>query len=482
MKRLALCLILLSLASPVLATCGGGGGGGVGGIPPRNPGFDMPRGMAGGETGFYPVPWKAALAGETAPAGVLVLYWFPTSAKDEKSSELQDSRPLTLAAGRCIALAIVRSDNTELREKYKVAGDASIAVLALAADGSEMARVQGKYGRPLGKDEVEKMVKDGIKRREKDVDDLFDAARAKSDHGDKDGAVALFTKVWEERCFAERPAKKAAKELKKLGKPVPEQEGLALPAPDLRPATEKAIVRALAKGLRAENDLRLSDALKGYDEARRLDPGDPVPLRYLGELYRHHIGDWVKAKETFRQVLAMRSDPLSRAVALHGLGKMTIHEGDFAKGLGLFEESLRAYPLALTYRNLAVYWSSEGDADKAYGYVQQALAIAPGDGYTQIFAATFFVKLGKPDEAAKVAREHESLLEASYNLAAIWAQLGERDKALALLKRHFYAYEQLEAVRRKEMQEARVDIVFASLKADPAFQELTALADGAGMQ
>jgi len=169
-------------------------------------------------------------------------------------------------------------------------------------------------------------------------------------------------------------------------------------------------------------------------------------------------------------------------VALHGLGKMTIHEGDFAKGLGLFEESLRAYPLALTYRNLAVYWSSEGNADKAYGYVRQALAIAPGDDYTQIFAATLFVKLGKPDEAAKVAREHESLLAASYNLAAIWAQLGERDKALALLKRHFYAYEQLEAVRRKEMQEARVDIVFASLKADPAFQDLTSLADGAGMK
>jgi tetratricopeptide (TPR) repeat protein len=148
----------------------------------------------------------------------------------------------------------------------------------------------------------------------------------------------------------------------------------------------------------------------------------------------------------------------------------------------MFEDSLRAYPLPLTYRNLAVYWSSEGDTAKAYGYVQKALAIAPEDEYTQIFAATFLVKLGKPEEAAKIASEHESLLAASYNLAAIWAQIGQRDKALALLKRHFYTYEQFEDVRRKEMQEARVDIVFASLKADPAFVELTALADGEGMK
>src|SRR6185369_9684384 len=332
MKKLLLCLALLLLATPVFATCGGSGGGGVGGIPPmpRHPSMDT-RGM-GAEQEFYRVPWKAVAAGEPAPAGVLVLYWFPTSPSDEKGSELQDSRPLTLAAAKCVALGVVRADNAELRGKYKVAANASVAVLVLGAD-------------------------------------------------------ALYTKVWEERCLAEKPAKKAAKELKKLGKPVPDQEGLALPEPNWSPATQKAVLAALAKGLAAENKLHLADAQKYYDEARRADPGDPVPLRYLGELYRHHIGDWGKAHETFQQILAMNADPLSRAVALHGLGKMTIHAGDFAKGLGMFEDSLRAYPLPLTYRNLAVYWSSEGKTDKAYGYVQNALAIAPEDEYTQIFAA-----------------------------------------------------------------------------------------------
>ena len=70
------------------------------------------------------------------------------------------------------------------------------------------------------------------------------------------------------------------------------------------------------------------------------------------------------------------------------------------------------------------------------------------------------------------------LLPASYNLAAIYAQNGQREKALAFLKRHFYQYERYQSVRAKEMMEARVDAVFDSLRADPAFIALTRAADG----
>jgi tetratricopeptide (TPR) repeat protein len=497
LRSLAFSLSLLLPAAPVLATCGGGGGGGVGGVP---------RGGGGGSfrlppenQGIYQVPWKVLLPGNPPPPGLLVLYWFPASPKEQRSSDLLDSRPLTLAAARCVGLAAVSGDHAELREKYKVAADVSTAVLVLAAppanavaaadsatpanptDATELARVQGgKEGQPVARGEVERMLKEGMKRQEKAAGEQLDAAEARADHGDKDGAVALYTQIWGQRCIAEGPAKKAAKALKKLGHPVPDERSQALPGPDPRPATTRAILLALAKGLRAEDELRIPDAQRSYEAAQKLDPADPVPLRYLGELYRHHVGDWARARATFERILAMPADPLSRAVALHGLGKMTIHEGDFAKGLGMFEQSVATYPLALTYRNLAVYWSSEGQADRAYGYVKQAMALDPEDEYNQIFAATFLVKLGRPEEAARVASAHESVLAASYNLAAIWAQLGERDKALALLKRHFYTYEKFAEVRQKEMQEARVDIVFESLKKDAAFVALTAEADGGG--
>jgi len=58
------------------------------------------------------------------------------------------------------------------------------------------------------------------------------------------------------------------------------------------------------------------------------------------------------------------------------------------------------------------------------------------------------------------------------------AQTGQREKALALLKRHFFEYERYESVRSKEMMEARVDAVFVTLKTDPAFVALTSGADG----
>jgi hypothetical protein len=85
---------------------------------------------------------------------------------------------------------------------------------------------------------------------------------------------------------------------------------------------------------------------------------------------------------------------------------------------------------------------------------------------------------GHGDEALKIARANVNLLPASYNLAAIYAQNGQREKALAFLKRHFYQYERYQAVRSKEMMEARVDAVFDSLRQDSAFLALTRDADG----
>ena len=159
---------------------------------------------------------------------------------------------------------------------------------------------------------------------------------------------------------------------------------------------------------------------------------------------------------------------------------MTIHNGEFLKGLHLMEESASVFPLALTYRNLAVYWHSEGDRVKADEYTKKALALDPDEPFNVVFAAAFLAGDSPLDAAKvlKVAQEHQDLMCASYNLAAIYAQLGQRERALALLKRHFFEYERYDSVRSKEMMEARVDAVFASIAHDPEFVSLTAGADG----
>jgi tetratricopeptide (TPR) repeat protein len=348
-----------------------------------------------------------------------------------------------------------------------------VAVLA-TPDGKPIAKAESSNGF-LKVEQVEKLLENEIKKRDEALKQKFEAAKEKAKSGDNNAAIPLYRAVLEEKCLFPKRAKDAQKELKKLG--VNDVGAIADP-PVFDRAESARIEEVMRRGLKAENDAKYPEAERLYSEARRMDPADPAPLRYLGELYRHQTGEWEKARQTFEQILAMQADPLSRAVALHGLGKMTIHEGEFKKGLALMEDSVRTFPIALAYRNLAVYWNSEGDAAKTDYYVHSALNLEPNDPFNLVFAAGFMAGTGHGEEALKIARKHEALLPASYNLAAVYAQVGQHEKAIALLKRHFFEYERYQAVRTKEMMEARVDAVFASIRNDPTFIAITSGADG----
>ena len=474
--RLVALLLGLSFTTPAFATCGGGGGGGLGGAASIGGGGNT-------EPTVYRVPWQVIGPGQAPPSEgtSLLLYWLPVSSQDALGSALQTSRALTLASSRCVAMVLVTPEHQALHKAFGATGE-PLAVLALP-DGREIGRVAAKNGK-LPSGEVEKLVDSTLAQREKEAKALLEGAE-KKEAADKDGAIADLQKVWAGRCLLPSQGKKAAKALKKLGVQV-DKAALESLGPDGLPdpgATGEAVVEAkLLEGLKAELAADYVAAEKLYREAANLDPADATPLRFLGELYRHHTGEWGKATATFRQLLAQPADPVSRAVAQHGLGKITIHGGNFPAGLALFEASIATYPLPITYRNLAVYWFSEKEKEKAAEYTRKAVALAPDDRYNQIFAAVYLAVAGKNDEARQIALANESVLEASYNLAAIWSQLGDNKKAMELLKRHFYEYERYEAVRGMEMREARDDFMFASLHADPAFVELTALATRYHMQ
>jgi len=364
--------------------------------------------------------------------------------------------------------------DTQAPTMQKLVGEEKLPVAVLASsDGTAIGKAQNVKGF-LKVDQVEKLVESEMKQREESIKQQMKDGKEKAKAGDKEGAIPLFKSVMEQKCLFPGKAKDASKELKKLGVEV----GQVFDAPVMDRAQSAKIEAVMKRGLHAEMDEKYEAAEKLYSQARAMDPADPAPLRYLGELYRHHLGDWDKARTTFDAILAMPADPLSRAVAMHGLGKITIHEGDFQKGLHLMEASVKEYPLALAYRNLAVYWNSEGDKTKADEYTREATKIDPTDPYNLIFAAAFLAGNGHGDEALKIAKDNETLLPASYNLAAIYAQVGQKQKALDLLKRHFFQYERYETVRTKEMMEARVDEVFASLREDKDFLALTGAADG----
>lgn len=459
-RVLSLMLVFLTVVPQEWATCGGGGGGGMGG---------MGGGMSQQET--YPVPWKLVQPSDPPLAQGLAVYWLPSSQAELEKSSLRFSRILSVYSQQCVSMGIV-DYRTALGKKFIGDQKPPIAVVA-APEGKLIAKAENKDGY-LKVDQVEKILETEMKSRENAIKQQMEAAKEKAKAGDSQGAVQLYRSVYDQKCMFPGKAKDAAKELKKLGVTVADVPD----APILDRALNAQIQRVMRDGLKAENAAKYLEAERLYTQAHNMDPADPAPMRYLGELYRHHIGDWEKARTTFEAILNMPADPLSRAVALHGLGKMTIHEGEFKKGLALMEDSVREFPLALAYRNLAVYWNSEGDAAKTDYYTRQALSLEPKDPYNLVFAAAFMAGNGHSDEALKIARENAELLPASYNLAAIYAQAGQKEKALSLLKRHFFEYERYQAVRSKEMMEARVDAVFASLREDPQFVALTSGADG----
>ena len=468
-KVIAFILVVVFSFSPVWATCGGGGGGGGGGTSGSG-------GNGGGSTTnpvVYHVPWKSPITDKDPPiTSGLIVYWFPNSNEELQKSSLRESRDLSLYASQCVTMQLADS---RMPNADKLVGDSKLPVVVLATpDNTPIKKVENVGGK-LKVSEVEKLVRDEVKQRETMIDVSLKEAKSKSAGGDSATAIKLYQSVVAEKCMFPKKAKDAAKELKKLGF---ENIGSISPSPNFDARTSALIKQMMKRGLIAENSAKYLLAEKFYNQAHQLDLADPTPLRYLGELHRHHTGDWEKAKMEFHAILDMPSDPLSRAVALHGLGKITIHEGEFKKGLSLMEESVMAYPLALTYRNLAVYWNSEGVLAKANEYTDKALALDPNEPYNRVFAAVLMASSGRMDEALKIARENANLLPASYNLAAIYALNGQRDKALAFLKRHFYQYERYQAVREKEMMEARVDAVFDSIRQDSAFLALTKEADG----
>jgi tetratricopeptide (TPR) repeat protein len=463
-RALATILIVLFALSPAWATCGGGGGGGTGGVGGGGR-------SAGSDPVVYNVPWNMWDA-RKAPQKGLILYWFPASNNEVEKSSLRRSRILTLYAAQCVTMTVADAKTPELQ---KIIGDSALPVAVLATvDGSPLKKVENTGGK-LKSDDVEKVVDAEMKQREAALDEQLKTGKDKAKAGDKDGAVAALKSVADEKCLFPKKAKDAVKELKKLGV----EEIGSIPASPVFDRVQSARIEAVMRqGLRAEIAERYVVAEKFYKQANQMDPADPTPLRYLGEVYRHHTGQWDKARGVFNQILNMPADPIARAVALHGLGKMTIHDGEFKKGLHLMEQSVAEFPLALAYRNLAVYWNSEGDLEQGNAYTQKALALDPKDPYNLVFVAVFMAASGHGDEALRIARANRALLPASYNLAAIFAQTGHKREALALLQRHFFRYERYQAVRAKEMMEARVDAVFDSLRQDSQFLALTNAADG----
>lgn len=161
------------------------------------------------------VPWKVLNAGDPPPAAVLLLYWIPRSRDDFRRSELLTYRPLTMYAPQCVALTVVQANDEPTIARLGAAGKLPIAVLT-TADGHVVGVAENERG-ALRAAAVDKLLRDAIHARELAFDHDLDDAPNKLAAGDRDSAIILYRRVWEQRCLFPRHGREAERALRKLG-------------------------------------------------------------------------------------------------------------------------------------------------------------------------------------------------------------------------------------------------------------------------
>jgi len=161
------------------------------------------------------VPWKIHHAGEALPSSPLVLYWIPASGDDFRHSDLLTSRALESYAAQCVALEVVTSDDAAMLARLSIDGPLPAAVL-IDAWGVVVGRAAGSKG-VLRASDVEKMMHDAMRAREESLNADLDDAPKKISAGDRDHAVAIYRRVWMQRCVFPRHGREAERAMKKLG-------------------------------------------------------------------------------------------------------------------------------------------------------------------------------------------------------------------------------------------------------------------------
>lgn len=160
------------------------------------------------------VPWKVLEPGAEPVKKAFVLFWVPASPDEMRRSELITSQRLTLYAGRCIGMHVVRADDTPRLEKLR-AGD-TLPVAMLCEGEKEVARVLADSG-VLSASAVETMVRQAFDTREAALNTMLDRAAAKASAGENANAIELYREVAAQGCAFPRLAKTAQRALRRLG-------------------------------------------------------------------------------------------------------------------------------------------------------------------------------------------------------------------------------------------------------------------------
>lgn len=171
--------------------------------------------LAAGEARVTLVPWEVLDPADAVDAP-LVLYWIPAAPDELRRSALLTSYDLTLFSSRCVAMRVVRFNDSARLARLDVGPDVPMAVLTDRA-GNILGRVEAERG-ALAAAKVEELVREQLAQREAEAEALLDRARDRARRKEHAAAMALYARVWAERCVCPRQARDAKRAMKKLAR------------------------------------------------------------------------------------------------------------------------------------------------------------------------------------------------------------------------------------------------------------------------
>lgn len=173
-----------------------------------------PSMLAGSRSASF-VPWKILKPGDEPVLAALNVYWVPSSRDDFRRSELLRSDELTTYSSQCVAMQVVPPEDRSMLTRL---GAEKLPVVVLSdGEGNEIARVHPDRG-TVRLEEVETMVRSELSEMESAAELTLDGARAKAEAGETSAAIALYSRVWDQRCTCPRQARDAQRALRKLKK------------------------------------------------------------------------------------------------------------------------------------------------------------------------------------------------------------------------------------------------------------------------
>ncbi|MBK5258991.1 MAG: hypothetical protein JJE51_05310 [Thermoanaerobaculia bacterium] len=160
------------------------------------------------------VPWKVLDPSSPSSGALMILYWIPSQPDELKRSDMVHSKTLMAYAARCVAMRVVRADDSVRLASLDVSQKLPLAIL-VDAEGKVIGRLGGG-GAPLRSLDVEMMVRTAFDERELSAEAMLDTARARVAAGDRMSAADLYSQVLAQRCAFPRLAKEAHRALRKL--------------------------------------------------------------------------------------------------------------------------------------------------------------------------------------------------------------------------------------------------------------------------